>query len=358
MLTRLTLPLMLLAAVNLAAAQADLLPGDKAPEVKAQAWVKGKEITKIPAGKIHVIEFWATWCGPCKTSIPHLTELAKKHKGKVEFAGISVWEDGDDIKGQVEKIVAGMGDKMGYSVAVDDEAGTVAKAWMEASSSRGIPTAFIVDKSGTVAWIGHPMELDKPLEAVIAGKHDVAAARTAYLAELDKQAKADAMQARIEAALKQYMAGQKTEALAELDKIAAESLDAKPDVMTVKLRLFLLDDQDKAKALVIESAKDEKLRMALAIFSISTALDKDGDLPFACFVSDTTVAALTKDEPFVLFYCSVAFSRSKDHKKSAALLERALVAFDKSEYAKDPTMAEARKEIASALKEEKAAGGQ
>lgn len=338
-------------------AQNDLLPGEKAPEIKAQAWVKGKPITKIPAGKVHVIEFWATWCGPCKTSIPHITELAKKYKGKVEFAGISVWEDGADIKGQVEKFVTSMGDKMGYSVAVDDEAGTVAKAWMEASSSRGIPQAFIVDKDGTVAWIGHPMNMDKPLEAILAGKHDVSAARKAYQAELEEQAKADAMQARIEAAMKQYAAGQKTEAMAELDKIVAEAPKMKSDVLNVKIRLLHSDNVDTAKALVTESAKDSSQHIDLAIYSISTALDKGGDVAFACFVSDTVIAAVTKDDPFVMFYCSVAYSRNKDHKKAISALERALAAFDKSEFAKDPDMADFRTEITKALEEERKASG-
>jgi thiol-disulfide isomerase/thioredoxin len=52
--------------------------GQTIPEIKAD-YVKGKPET---AGKPMIVEFWATWCGPCKTSIPHLNEIYKKHKDK------------------------------------------------------------------------------------------------------------------------------------------------------------------------------------------------------------------------------------------------------------------------------------
>src|SRR5689334_13332915 len=83
-----------------AASAQDLKVGDAAPPIKIAKWVKGKpdNMSKdgntytIKPGSIHVVEFWATWCGPCKVSIPHLTELAKKYKGKVTFTGVSINE--------------------------------------------------------------------------------------------------------------------------------------------------------------------------------------------------------------------------------------------------------------------------
>ncbi len=93
--------------------------GDPAPPLQISEWVKGGPV-KLADGKgktIYVIEFWATWCPPCRASIPHLTELQKKFKDKgVVFVGIS-----NEKLATVKKFVKQMGDKMDYVVAIDQD---------------------------------------------------------------------------------------------------------------------------------------------------------------------------------------------------------------------------------------------
>jgi thiol-disulfide isomerase/thioredoxin len=126
--------------------------GDPAAPLKITEWVKGGPVDLSKRDKIYVVEFWATWCGPCRTSIPHLTELQKKFASKdVVFVGISA-EKPSVVKPFVEK----MGDRMDYVVACDDERQTNS-GYMEAYGRNGIPSAFIVDRQGKVAWAGHPM---------------------------------------------------------------------------------------------------------------------------------------------------------------------------------------------------------
>lgn len=149
--------------------------GDAAAPLKIDEWVKGKPVT-IADGKgktIYVVEFWATWCPPCRTSIPHLTELQKKFKDKgVVFIGVTD-EKSDKVKPFVEK----QGDKMDYIVAIDKEGGT-SEGYMQAYGINGIPHAFVVDKEGKVAWHGHPMaDLEKTLEDMVAGKYNMASAK-------------------------------------------------------------------------------------------------------------------------------------------------------------------------------------
>src|SRR4030095_13620654 len=55
------------------------------------------------------------------------------------------------------------------------DAGAMSMNWMKASGSGGIPTAFVVDKTGHIAWIGHPMAMEEPLDKIVAGKWDLAA---------------------------------------------------------------------------------------------------------------------------------------------------------------------------------------
>ncbi|WP_435010054.1 redoxin family protein [Tundrisphaera lichenicola] len=167
--------------------------GDDAPALAVSEWAKGDKIDRLDADRTYVVEFWATWCGPCRTSIPHLTELQKKYKDKgIQFIGVSVWEQDPSL---VAPFVKEMGDKMDYSVALDDvpegekgSKGKMAESWMTASDSNGIPTAFIVLK-GKVAWIGHPMEMDAPLAKVASGDYDLAKAASDYREEKAKEKK-------------------------------------------------------------------------------------------------------------------------------------------------------------------------
>jgi thiol-disulfide isomerase/thioredoxin len=173
-LTLLLAGLTLTAALTINAAST-LQVGSPAPALKANTWVKGDAVAKFEAGKVYVVEFWATWCPPCRKSIPHLTKLAGEFQGKVSFIGVSVWEREKDEKAREQKVatfVKGMGDQMNYTVATDTAEQFMAKNWMQAAGQNGIPTAFVVGKDGKIAWIGHPMDgLDQALKKATAAQN-------------------------------------------------------------------------------------------------------------------------------------------------------------------------------------------
>lgn len=167
--------------------------GDAAPALADAKWVKGEPVTTFAPGKMYVVEFWATWCGPCKAAIPHLTELQKQYPD-ITFIGQNCWEKNEAL---VEPFVTSMGDKMDYRVHMDNKStnpeGQMSETWMRAAGRNGIPSSFVV-KDQKIAFVGHPMELSTVLPKMIAGNFDGAA----YMAERDaKQAKAreDALKA-------------------------------------------------------------------------------------------------------------------------------------------------------------------
>ena len=155
-------PLVLLLVI--ASAIHALEVGEKAPPLDSATWVKGGTV-KIGT-QVTLVEFWATWCGPCRTSIPHLTKLAKANPDKLAVVGLS-----NEDEAAVKPFVTRMGAQMDYHVGLADEA--LHAAYMEGVP--GIPHAFLVGADGTVLWKGHPMTLGRTLDAVLDGTFDMGA---------------------------------------------------------------------------------------------------------------------------------------------------------------------------------------
>ena len=173
-------------AVAARTAEAKLTVGDPAPKLQVAKWVQGEPVKAFDTNHVYIVEFWATWCGPCRASIPHLNELWQKFKDRGLIAiGQDVWEQNED---GVAPFVKKMGDQMTYRVALDDKSqetnGFMAVNWMRAAEQNGIPTAFVINKQGRIAWIGHPMGLNEQiLEDILAGRFDIAA----FAAEYERQ---------------------------------------------------------------------------------------------------------------------------------------------------------------------------
>ena len=162
-------------------AEAALAIGDPAPGLGTTIWVKGERVdpASLRGRGVMIIEFWATWCAPCRVTIPHLTELQQRYASQgLVVVGITN-EDPDNKLEKVKAFVAQQGDKMGYTVGFDAK-GKTYKAYMGAANQEGIPTAFLVDRTGRIAWIGHPMSLDSVLPQVMAGTYDVDIAKRVY----------------------------------------------------------------------------------------------------------------------------------------------------------------------------------
>ena len=158
----------------------ELWLGADAPKLELAQFVKGESVSQFEKGHTYVVEFWATWCGPCIKAFPHLSELQKKMKDDVTFMGINVWDtkNGESQAERIERVtefVKDQGKKMSYTVAVEDGE-KMAKTWLKPAGQDGIPAAFIVNGEGEIAWIGHPMNMDEPLKQIVAGEYDMEAA--------------------------------------------------------------------------------------------------------------------------------------------------------------------------------------
>lgn len=147
--------------------------GDDAPELKVKEWLKNSpESGGIENGKVNVVEFWATWCKPCIANFPHLSELARQYQKDVNIFGISVMERKQTTIEALKKFVREKGEHMDYSVGTDVD-DYMATHWLKASGQRGIPYAIIVNRSGKIAWMGIPANMEKPLKQIVEGNWDL-----------------------------------------------------------------------------------------------------------------------------------------------------------------------------------------
>ena len=159
--------------------------GDKAPPVKYSKWIKGTPVETFKGDQLYILEFWATWCGPCKAAMPHLTKTQKQYEGKVTIIGVDVWEKVDEGKPYetalplVTKFVQGNAANMGYSVVADNNEQQMGKNWLKAAGQNGIPSTFIV-KNERIIWIGHPIKLDSTLELMMNGNYNMEEYKIAF----------------------------------------------------------------------------------------------------------------------------------------------------------------------------------
>ncbi|MDN5288405.1 MAG: resA 6 [Mucilaginibacter sp.] len=124
-------------------------------------------------GKTIIVDFWATWCGPCKASFPGMQMAVNKYKDdpNVKFLFIDTWENGDNYVDGVKKFITD--NKYTFNVLLDEKGsdGKQSKVVSQFEVS-GIPTKFIIDKNGIVrfkkvGFMGSPDDLVNEVSSMI-----------------------------------------------------------------------------------------------------------------------------------------------------------------------------------------------
>ena len=127
--------------------------GEQLPELRLKFFGRDPDYANKPV----LLEFWATWCPPCRESIPHLNELHAKYKER----GLVIIGATDEAASVIRKFQKDT--PMDYAVATDSGG-----KLNEQMGVDGIPHAFLADSSGKIVWEGHPMKLrEEEIEKVL-----------------------------------------------------------------------------------------------------------------------------------------------------------------------------------------------
>ena len=132
-----------------------LPPGTEAPAFELNT-LDGKTVSLAELkGKPVFIDFWATWCGPCRRALPHTQQFARKYKGKAHILTINIREDAKTVRKYLKR--------HGYSFTVlMDPDGAVAEQY----GVEGIPHFVIIDAQGKIFFnqVGFGSGIEKVLE--------------------------------------------------------------------------------------------------------------------------------------------------------------------------------------------------
>ena len=236
----LVLPVLVLLAVvaaDVAAQTPKLKEGDPAPPLTVTEWIKGgpEDLASGKGKKIYVLDFWATWCLPCLQEIPVLTELQKKYadNGVVIIGFTGPGMDNRQRLSEVKKFVKSQGDQMGYTIAWD-QTNQMDLNYMAAAGAIGIPHTFVVDKSGRVAWQGHPRGgLEEALKEMIAGTFDI-----------EKQVAMRQVDAQLGQLLVQFQLAMRARDHRKAISVLDSALDLDPTVETVLWAVFQVHNNE------------------------------------------------------------------------------------------------------------------
>jgi thiol-disulfide isomerase/thioredoxin len=305
--------------------------GDTAPPLAIAKWIKGKPVTNLADGTVHVVEFWATWCGPCKSSMPHLSNLAEKFRGKATFIGVNVWEsrgaDRDHAAdvAKATKFASHAGDVMDYTVAIDTAADDTSKAWLTAAGQNGIPASFVVDGKGKILWIGHPqVGLEEVVELAVQGKLDV---ETGQKVKTDVRAKFNEFYALNKTYADAIKASDYKAAYEAGDK-AAKLIPSITDPIAMKISAQVYLDRPAARAEAREAHKTHR-REPLFLSSLArTFLDDKApgagkeDYELGLELIETAAARFAPDDLFILPTLALAYHKTGKRDEAVKAQER------------------------------------
>jgi thiol-disulfide isomerase/thioredoxin len=136
-------------------------------------------------GRVVLLNFWGTWCPPCRMEFPHIVELYKKWGRKgVEFLPVSCSGGGEDLKSLRDQTAAFLKQEKADLPMYFDPSGATRRAVSEAVGFSGYPTTLVIDATGKIraTWVGYmtgrEIEMDQMIAELVHERDTPAASKS------------------------------------------------------------------------------------------------------------------------------------------------------------------------------------
>ena len=333
--------------------------GSRAPQLEIEHWMSNgdgqlEETREFKKDKVYVVEFWATWCRPCIASMPHLSELQEKYSKN----GLQIISVSDEKLEIVEKFlkrkVTSDSDKTygdltsNYCLTTDPD-GTTNRQYLEAAGLNSIPNAFIVGKTGLIEWIGHPMEIDNPLERILSDKWD----RSAFATEFQESKDFGVTMQRV---VQMYRAKKIDDAVQLLNRTISrlKSKKVKTQASVMRLQMLVTSGNKNAPKAVnefAESTDDAEMlnEVAWNIFLMSQQIELDPRIPRGAIQCVEKAVKLAPKAPHIWDTLAHLVAEQGDLNKAIEHQQKAV----ELDATKDPQLTEFLSELQKLKKEDK-----
>lgn len=343
-----------------------LTVGSSAPQLDVEHWLGDPErapIARFEPGTVYIVEFWATWCGPCVAAIPHMADLQDEYRSKGVTLIAVTTEELDTVESFLERPLPSKRKQHDLDEALsnqpaaadlDSEAETfrhftdvyrlaadpdesVFNDYMAASGEGGIPTAFLVGKSGVIEWVGQPGGgLLNALDQVLSDQWD----REAFANRYRTKQEIEALSRRGLTAFNQEQFDEVRQAINELRAYERESALQRAGYLEYKLEFLEVIESVKTTPAVGAKRLDKlytelKLHPRRMFFTTTSVLEMLEESEIA--LDDSTIIAIANhcesagssdkaglDEGILFNIAGRLYTHVGKHREAAASYRRAV----------------------------------
>jgi hypothetical protein len=266
--------------------------------------------------------------------------MAKKYEGKATIIGISVWErplekTDEALASLVGPFVDKQGDRMVYNVAAEGADAYMAEHWLKAAGQNGIPCTMIINKDHKIAWIGHPMEMDKALGEIIAGTFDIKAEAERFSKAM---AAREAQAAKLNGIRDALAAKDPKTVITAVDKVLEDSPEMEPQLFPVKFEALVQSDETAAFAFLkswFDSGKidHEPVNGYNAFIGLNRniAMVKNPDWALMSKILEKTNDLRGKKDPQIMAAGAAAYFHAGDKTRAVEYQQQAIELAQKSQ---------------------------